>query len=261
MLLDHCRDGVAIDVADDDHRHQIRAVPVVIEPHQLLALRVLDDVGFADGRPIGVARSFELDAADFVLRPLVGAEMHPPFRQDDAALAVDAALIERGALRPVLEDEQRAIEHAGHVGRHPQRVLRVVVAGRRVRVRTDAKTERRQEVDEALLRKVPGALELHVFDEVRQPLLIVVFEHRTGLDDEPQLGAVRRLAVRAHVIAQAVRQRADDHFRIDRHRLRERIGCDRRGGRLVLAGRRLRGGCDRSYGQERQRQAKSVSKL
>ena len=58
------------------------------------------------------------------------------------------------------------------------------------------KPERRQEVDDALPRKVPGAFELHVLDEMRQPLLVVVFEHRPGLDDEPQFGAVRRLAVR-----------------------------------------------------------------
>ncbi len=189
MLLDHVDDGVAIDVADDDHRHQVRAVPVAVEARQLLALRVLDDLGLADRRPIRVARSFELHAPDLVLRALAGAEVHPPFRQDDAALAVDAALIERGALRPVLEDEQRAIEHAGHVGRHAQRVLRVVVARCRVRVRTDAQAERRQELDDALPRKVPRAFELHVLDEMRQPLLVVVFEHRTGLDDEPQLGA------------------------------------------------------------------------
>ena len=219
MIRDHGRDGVAIDIAHDNHGHQIRPVPVVVEPGQLLTLGVLDDVGVADGRPIRVARSFELHAADLVLRPLAGAEVHPPFREDDAALAVDAALLERGALRPVLEDKQRAIEHAGHVGRHAQRVLRVVVARGRVRVGADAQAERRQEVDDALPRKVPRAFELHVFDKVRQPLLVVVFQHGAGLDDEPQFGAAGGFPVRAHVVAQAVRQCADDDFRIDRHLL------------------------------------------
>ena len=261
VLLDHCRHGVAVDVADDDHRHQVGAVPVVIEPHQLFPLRVLDDVGFADGRAIGIARSRELGAEHFVLRPFIGVEMQPPFRQHDAALAIDPALIEGGALRPILQDEQRAIEDIGPVGRDPQCVLRIVVAGLRVRIRTDAETERRQEIDEPLLRKMPGTLELHVFDEVRQPLLIVVFENRTGLDNEPQLSAVRRLGVRADVIAETVGQRPNEHVGIDRHRLRERIRRHRGGGRIVQVGRRLRGGCDRSYGQERQRQAESVSKL
>ncbi len=89
--------------------------------------------------------------------------------------------------------------------------------------------------------KVARALELHVLDEVRQALLVLVFEHRTGLDDEPQLGPAGRLAVRPHVVAQAVRQRADSDFRVDRHLLRERIGRDRRGGGLAPGGRGLRG--------------------
>ena len=79
MLLDHGDDGVAVDVAHDDHRHQIRAVPVAVEARQLRALCVLDDVGVADGRPIRVARTFELNVPDLVLRALTCAEVQPPF--------------------------------------------------------------------------------------------------------------------------------------------------------------------------------------
>jgi hypothetical protein len=87
---------------------------------------------------------------------------------------------------------------------------------------------------------MPRTLELHVFDEVRQPKLIVVFENRTGLDNKPQLSAVRRLGVRADVIAEAVGQRSNEHVGIDRHRLRDRIRRHRAGGRIVQVGRRLR---------------------
>jgi len=249
MLLEHRDGGVAIDVADDNHGHQVRAVPVAVEPHQLLASRALDGVGVADGRPIRVARPFELHAADSVLRALTRAKVHPPFRQDDAALMVDAALVERGALRPVLEDEERAIEHTGHIGRYAQRVLRIVIARRRIRVRADAQAQRRQEIEEALPRKVPCALELHVFDEMRQPLLVVVFQHRAGLDDEPQLSAVGRLRVCAYVVAQAVRQRAGHDLGIHRHLLRESIGSDRRRGRLAARECRLGGSYQPSGGK------------
>ena len=44
--------------------------------------------------------------------------------------------------------------------------------------------------------KVLGAVERHVLDEVRQPALVVVFENRAGVDDQPQLGALLRLLVR-----------------------------------------------------------------
>ncbi len=90
--------------------------------------------------------------------------------------------------------------------------------------------------------KCSRAFELHVLDEMRQSLLVVVFQHRTGLDDEPQFGAAAGFAVGAHVIAQAVGQRADDDLRIDRHLLRQAVRGDRRGGRLPAGGYRLRGG-------------------
>ena len=232
-LLDHVHDGVAIDVAHHDHGRQVRTVPVAIEPRELVALDVLDDLWPANGRSIPVARPFELHAADLLRRALPGPEVHPPFRQDDPPLLVDASLVERRGVRPVLEDEQRAVEGAGDVGRNAQRVLRVVVARRRIRVRTDAHAERRQEVLDALPREVLGAFELHVLDEVRHTPLVVVFQHRTGLDDQTQLGPVGRSGVRPHVVAQAVRQTADGDLRIHRHLLRQAIGSDRGGGGLA----------------------------
>ena len=57
---------------------------------------------------------------------------------------------------------------------------------------------------DVLLREVQRAVEAHVLDEMRQPALVVVFEHRAGVDDEPQFGAALRLRVRADVVAQAV---------------------------------------------------------
>ena len=241
-VLDHRRDRLAVDVADDDDGHQIRAIPVAIEAEQLLALRALDDLGLADRGSIGVARSLQLHLPQLVRRPLACAEVHAPFREHDAALPLDRLGIERRGLGPVLEHEHRAVEDARHVGRHAQQVLRVVVARLRVRIRSDADAERRQELADPLLREVPRALEQHVLDEMRQALLVVVFEHRSGLDDQPELGAPRRLGILPHVIAQAVRQRADGDFGIDGHLLRERVGADRLRRRFAPRRRALAGG-------------------
>ena len=129
--------GVAIHVADDDHRHQIGTVPVAIEAHQLFALRLFDHRGVADRWTIRVARSLELDPPDLVLRALGRAEVQPPFGQHDGALAVDGVLFEGGGVGPVFEHEERAIEHPRRTGRNAQRVLRVVEARRGVGVGTN----------------------------------------------------------------------------------------------------------------------------
>ena len=84
-------------------------------------------------------------------------------------------------------------------------------------------------VTTSLLREVLRAVEGHVLDEVREAALVVVFEHRAGIDREPKLGAALRLPVGADVVAEAVRQRADGDLRIDRHDLVERGGLNRRG--------------------------------
>jgi len=157
---------------------------------------------------------------NLVLGALTGAEVHPPLREDDTALVVDAALVEGGGVGPILQDEERAIEGARNVGRHAQCVLRVVVAGRGVGVWPEAQAERGQEREKALPRKMLGALELHVFDEMREALLVVVLEDGSGFDDEAQLSASTGLLVRPHVVSQPIRQLACDRFRIDRHLLR-----------------------------------------
>ena len=82
--------------------------------------------------------------------------------------------------------------------------------------------------------KVQRAVEAHMLDEVREPALIVVFEHGTRVDDEPKFGAGLRLLVRADVVAQTIRERADRDQRIDRNGLAERgLLNARRDGRLL----------------------------
>src|SRR5262249_12659400 len=65
-----------------------------------------------------------------------------------------------------------------------------------------------------------------------EPLLVVVLEHGSGLDDQPQFGAARRLRVRAHVVPEPVRQAADQDVRIGGHRFVEAARNDPRRRRL-----------------------------
>src|SRR5690606_18298312 len=61
-------------------------------------------------------------------------------------------------------------------------------------------------VHQLLLREVLRPVERHVLDEVGQTALVLVFENGAGVDDQPQLGALRGLAVHADVVAKAVGQ-------------------------------------------------------
>ena len=93
------------------------------------------------------------------------------------------------------------------------------------------------------------AFELHVLDEMRQPLLVVVLEDRPGPDHEAQLGPAGGLPVRANVVAEAVRQRADRDLRVHRHQLVQGIGGNRRG-RCFAPGAWRLGRCHRPGGKD-----------
>ncbi len=222
MRLDERLDGGRIEVADDNHRHQVGAIPVGVELLQAIVGERANDLWLADRQTLGVARILEQDRQLRVEDPRVGAEAGAPLLEDDATLLVDLGRLERHGVRPVLEDQQGPIDDGGTVGRNLQLVDRLVEAGVGVDVGAEAHARRLQERDHVLLGKVTRAVEGHVLDEVRQPALVVVFEHRPGVDDEPELGTILRLLVDADVVAHAVGQRADRDPRIDGNGRRQR---------------------------------------
>ena len=228
VLPDHRGDGVPVDVADDDHGHQIGPVPVAIEPHQLFALRRLDHGRDPNRRSVRIARSLQLHAAHLLGGAFAGAEVAAPFGEDDRALRSMAA---GSKSAPPAQSSSTVSAMSRTPGRsvgHAQRVLRVVETGLRVRVLADAQAERRQEIVNAPSREMLRSLELHVLDKMRQSALVVVFQDRSGLHDQPELGLAGGLGVRPDVEAQAVRQPTDEHLWIDGHVGRERVICDRR---------------------------------
>ena len=185
MLPDHRRHGVAIDVADHDHGHEVGTIPVAIEPHQLLALRGWMIVGIADRRPVHIARSLELHAADLVRGPLAGAQVPPPLGEDDGTLAFDAAG-SKGA--PPAQSSRMVSARSRAPGTSVGTRSVYCVSSKLVAAFASAPmlSPSDEEVVDALSREMRGALELHVLDEVRQPSLVVVFKDRARLDDQPQ---------------------------------------------------------------------------
>ena len=208
--------------------------------------------GFPMGRPFGVARALQQHGHLRVPYPLAGSEPQPPLLENDAPLFVDLDRVERDVVREVFENGERPIHDRRIAGRDLQLVHRLVEAGVRVHVRAEPHAERLHEAGDLLLRKMLRAVEGHVLDEMREPALVFVFEHRTCLHHEPKLGARLRQPVLADVVAQAVRKRADGDQRIDRNGLAERrvLKVDGRG-RLLGAGK----ADDRRHCKDRQQQA------
>ena len=242
-LLDELLDRGRVEIADGDDRHQVGPVPVPVELLEPVVREGVERRLGADRAAHRVARSVQRDREQLVLEPGRRPAPLPPFLDDDAPLLVDLAPVEGEVVRPVLQDEEGLLQDFGAIGRHLQHERRVVERREGVEVRPELHADRLHEARDVLALEVLRAVEGHVLHHVRQPDLVVVFEHRPGVDHEAEFGSVRRPRVAADVVPQAVLQPADRDAGIDRHplgRRRQRDDGHRRGlaghGRLGLAG-------------------------
>jgi hypothetical protein len=231
-----------IEVAHRDHSHEIGSIPIGVELLETVVRERPNDLWLADWQPVGVTRILEQDRQLCVQHPGAGSESGSPFLQDDAALFVDLFRIERDSVRPFLQDEQRAIDHGWIVGRNLQLVDRLVEARVGVDVRAETHARGLQKPDDVLLRKTARAVEAHVLNEVSETALIIVFENRSCVDDQPKLRAILRSLVGPDVISQAVGERTHGNPRVDGNHCREwgvlRAGGDGALSRRHGAGRR-----------------------
>ena len=87
-------------------------------------------------------------------------------------------------------------------------------------------TDRLEIVDELMFGEVFGAVESHVFDEMGETELIVVFLEGTGIDEQTKLGPLLGTQVAADVIRQPVVELSFEDLRVDRNELIQRsVGC------------------------------------
>ena len=232
MSLDQRFDRRLVEIADRNHGHQLGTVPVLVKLLQPLVLETLDHFHVADRQAFRVTRSLEQNWKLLVLHSRAGAATEPPLFRDHAPLLVDLIRFERHVVRPVLEDQERFVEHLRLVGRHFEHIDGFIEARKGVDARPEPHPDRLQELHRFLLGKMRGAVEGHVLDEMRQPRLVAVFEDRSGIDDQPERGALFWFLVRADVVPQPVGELSRRDLRIDGDLRRHRRGCGpgRKGG-------------------------------
>src|SRR5437667_447131 len=66
MRLDEIFDGSFVEIADGHDGHEIRPVPVFVEPLQRIRLEILDDFRFSDRKAVGISRTLEDDRKQFI---------------------------------------------------------------------------------------------------------------------------------------------------------------------------------------------------
>ena len=198
--------GRILEVADGDDRHQVRAVPVLVESHHHVARRLLQRVDEPDRIAIRVARALQQHRQLLVEEPLLRATIPAPLLDHDAALLVELLGVERHVAGPVVQDVEALRDERLVVGRHRQLVGRGVELRGRVEIRAEAHADRLEVVHDRGLGEPLRAVEAHVLDEVREAALVVVLLDGARVDREPEVRALLGLGVLHHVVREAVRQ-------------------------------------------------------
>src|SRR5712691_1180753 len=215
MRDDHRLDRRRVEVADGNHRHQVGAVPIRVELSQSSGADVLNDLRAPDRRAVRIARAFQQYGHLRIAQARLGAQTEPPFFEDDAALLLDLGGVKRNVVSPVFHDQQRPINDGAAVGRDLELIDRLVEARTGIHMRAEPHPERLDERGDVLPGKMPRTIEAHMLDEMRQAPLVIVLEHRAGVDHESQFGATTGLRVRPNEVLQAVGKPADPDLRVD----------------------------------------------
>ena len=208
MALDQLLRLVRVDIAHCHHRHQVGAVPVAIEALEGVILEVADDLLFADRQTLGIARTVEHLGQQHLVDAVIDAFADAQFLEHDPALAVEVGVVHRQTVGPVFQHLEALLHHFRVVGGDGQDVHSFVERGVGIEVGAKFDADRLQVRYQLVAFEIGGAVEGHVLGEVGQALLVVVFEHGTGFDHQPQFELVFGARVFMDVVSEAVGQLA-----------------------------------------------------
>ncbi len=138
VLHDEVFDLLWIEVAHGDHGHQIRSVPVEVESLQHRVTERSEYVFPADRKSLGVACTLEEHRKLLVQHAHARPTAQPPLLDHDLPFLVDFGAVQTDVLRPLGENQERALQRVRGVGGDRQRVHGLVE--RRVGVDIGAET-------------------------------------------------------------------------------------------------------------------------
>ena len=224
-ILPHCfdprLDAVHVDVAHDDDRLQIRTVPFSVIISQHFVRKIVDHFHQSDRHSARITIAVRVEfRQQAVVHPERRVAARAPLFVDHFALAVDRVVFEQDESRPVVQDQQAGVHQSRLYGRHVGNVVdRFVDRSVGVQIRAELDAVLFEVTGEFPVREVFGSRESHVFEEVRQSALILLFENRSDPLGDVKVGPFFRQVVVPDVIGQTVRQFSDAHRRIDRNGL------------------------------------------
>ena len=139
---------------------------------------------------------------------------HAPFFDDHTAFALQLIGIKRYLICHVREDLKALFQVFGIIGGHFELIHSEVIAGHGIQTIGKTHADGGEVVHHFAFSKILGAIKGHVFSEVGQAELIVIFQHAARVHPETQFHAIGGFGVFDDVVFKTVFQSAMQDIRI-----------------------------------------------
>ena len=140
-----------------------------------------------------------------------------PLLEDHAALGIDLLVQEQQTATPIAHHKQRAVNDAFAIRRYIRKTVNGLVnRGIGIDVSAEINTYRLKIIDDPFAGEMLCSVESHMLQEMRQTVLMILFEDSTYCLRNVELATLFRLLVVTDVIGQTVLQFAVTNIRVHR---------------------------------------------
>ena len=203
---------VYVNVAHDDDGLVVRAIPLLVVLHQLLALEVVDDAHQTDGHALAILRARVHLGQCTGNHALRGAFAQAVLVVHHVALLHNLLLLQRQAVAPVLQNQHARVEgRLASRGNIADAVNRLVNAGVGIEVAAKLHAQRTGELNQVVALEVLRTIEGHVLQEVSQAALALLLLDGAHALGNVEISHMLRPFVVADVIGQTIVELANAH--------------------------------------------------
>ena len=217
--LDLVFDGVYIDVSHDNDSLLVGAVPFFIIVTQCLIGEVVHHFHGSDGEAVCILAVLVENGQYGFIHTHHGSHACAPFFVDDSAFLVDFFRIKGQVVGPVVKDQQTGVNYtfAGN-GDVIDVIDRFVDGSVGIQVGSKLHSDAFQPFTQGIVGEMGCSVETHVFQEVGQTALVVVFQNGTYLLGNIEVSLFFRQSIVTDVIGESIVQFTDAYVGINRNR-------------------------------------------
>ncbi len=205
-------------IPDHDHTLQIRTVPVLVETYYFISCKRSKHFVGTDRGTIRITAAGKSHCRDGVRNPALSSLAHTPFFDDHAALFLQFLLSKTHFTRHIGKDQKAFFQLLLVIRGNLELVHSKIVTRHGIQAIGKAHADGGKVIYHFASAKMGTAIESHVLGEMRQTLLILIFDDAADIHEQTQLCPVLGFGVFHDIICNTILQNSGKDIRILRKR-------------------------------------------